>query len=108
MGHNRKLTALDGNHPNSTNPYRGDQVNFIVHQQEPITSDRLLASTKPHPQPPPPLLPTAIDNDFSLMVTIMMMMKKNNNDNNNTNNVAKRQLINAITYCPKLRNFQNQ
>ena len=77
MGHNRKLTALDGNHPNSTNPYRGDQVNFFVHQQEPITSDRLLASTKPHPQPPPPpLLPTAIDNDFSLMVTIMMMMKK--------------------------------
>lgn len=75
MGHNRKLTALDGNHPNSTNPYRGDQVNFIVRQQEPITSDRLLASTKPHPQPPP-LLPTAIDNDFSLMVTIMMMMKK--------------------------------
>ena len=54
MGHNRKLTALDGNHPNSTNPYRGDQVNFIVHQQEPITSDRLLASTKPHPQPHPP------------------------------------------------------
>lgn len=77
MGHNRKLTALDGNHPNSPNPYRGDQINFIVHQQEPITSDRLLASTKPHPQPPPPpLLPTAIDNDFSLMVTIMMMMKK--------------------------------
>lgn len=106
MGHNRKLTALDGNHPNSTNPYRGDQVNFIVHQQEPITSDRLLASTKPHPQPPPLLL-TAIDNDFSLMVT-MMMMKKKNNDNDNTNNVAKRQLINAITYCPKLRNFQNQ
>lgn len=76
MGYNRKLTALDGNHPNSTNPYRGDQVNFIVHQQEPITSDRLLASTKPYPQRPPPLLPTAIDNDFSLMVTIMMMMKK--------------------------------
>ena len=90
MGHNRKLTALDGNHPNSTNPYRGDQVNFIVHQQEPITSDRLLASTKaPPPTPPPPshgdiqwFFPHGDNNDDD--------EKNNNNDNDNTNNVAKR------------------